>query len=299
MEIDYRKVMGVEKLAKEAHGGLGVSVAILDSGDPKPMCLPSCHVCLNDGNQSDEFGHATAVASLLFGGNGIIGVCEGVRPYYVKVLDDNGCGTVKSVVEGINWAIDNNVDLINLSLGFMRTEKCPKSLEKACEKAREAGKVIFCAAGNDGGPVNWPAALKSTLCVGSVAENGLKTSFSSVGEVDFVAPGQNLRVLNKSGNVISVNGTSFSTALVTGVAALLVAKMKYRNPKAVCFESVMGSLCRMSSDIDAPGWDKMTGYGLISGKKRDPTVCLGIEQGFFGKIISKIKSLFGRKDKEL
>lgn len=298
MEIDYRKVMGVEKLAKEARGGLGVSIAILDSGDPKPMCLPSCHVYLNDGSQSDEFGHATAVASILFGGNGIIGVCEGVRPYYVKVLDDNGLGTVKSVVEGINLAIDKNVDLINLSLGFMRTEKCPKSLEKACERAREAGKVIFCAAGNDGGPVNWPAALKSTLCIGSTAENGIKSSFSSVGEVDFVAPGQNLRVLNQHGNVISVSGTSFSTALVTGVAALLVAKMKDRDPTSVCFESVMGALCRMSTDIDAPGWDKMTGYGMVCGKKRDPTVCLGIELGFFGKIVSKIKSLFRRKDKE-
>lgn len=295
MEIDYRMVMGVEKLADEAHGGLGVSIAILDSGNPKPLCLPSCQVYLNEGSQSDEFGHATAIASILFGGNGIIGLCEGARPYYVKVLDDNGHGTIKSVVDGINWAIDKNVDIINLSLGFIRTERCPRALRKACEKAREAGKVIFCAAGNDGGPVNWPAALKSTFCVGSVAENGLKTSFSSVGEVDFVAPGQNLRVLNQNGSVISVSGTSFSTALVTGIAALLIAKMKDRNPKFVCFESVMGALCRMSSDIDAPGWDKMTGYGLISGKKRDPTVCLGIEHGFFGKIITMIKSLLGIK----
>jgi subtilisin family serine protease len=267
----------------------------LDSGDPKPRCLPSCRVYLGEGNQSDEFGHATAIASILFGGNGITGICEGARSYYVKVLDDNGKGTVKSVVDGIYWAIDNNIDLINLSLGFMRTEKCPKSLEKACNMAREAGKVVFCAAGNDGGPVNWPAALRSTICVGSIAENGLKSSFSSVGEVDFVAPGQNLRVLNTNGNVISVSGTSFSTALVTGVAALIVAKMKAKNPKSVCFESIRWSLRRMSSDIDAPGWDKMTGYGLISGKKRDPTVCLGIETGFFGKIINKLKSLIGGK----
>lgn len=296
MEIDYRKVMGVEKLAKEARGGLGVSIAILDSGDPKPLCLPSCQVFLDrDKRQPDEFGHATAIASILFGGNGIIGVCEGARPHYVKVLDDSGHGSIKSVVDGIYWALDNDIDLINMSLGFMRTEKCPKSLEKACNKARDAGKVIFCAAGNDGGPVNWPAALKSTLCVGSVAENGLKTSFSSVGEVDFVAPGSNLRVLNKNGNVISVSGTSFSTALVTGVAALIVAKMKDRDRRSVCFESVMGSLCRMSTDVDVPGWDNMTGYGIVCGKKRDPVVGLEIEPRFFGKIINKLKSLIGGK----
>ena len=296
MEVDYRKVMGAVKLSEEAHGGLGTSVAILDSGRPRLPCLPSCQKYLGeDARENDEFGHSTAVASILFGGNGIIGLCEGARPYYVKVLDDNGSGTVKSVVDGIYRALDNDVDIINLSLGFMRTDTCPRALKKACEKARDAGKVIFCAAGNDGGPVNWPAALKSTLCVGSVAENGLKTSFSSVGEVDFVAPGQNLRVLGPNGNVISVSGTSFSTALVTGVAALLVAKMKNRNPESVCFESVMGALCRISTDVDAPGWDKMTGYGLVCGKKRDPTVCLGIEPGFFGRIVSKIKSLFRRK----
>lgn len=288
--------MGVEKLAEEAHGGLGVSIAILDSGDPKPLCLPSCQVFLDrDKRQPDEFGHATAIASILFGGNGIIGVCEGARPSYVKVLDDEGRGSIKSVVDGIYWALDNDIDLINMSLGFMRTEKCPKSLEKACDRARKAGKAVFCAAGNDGGPVNWPAALKSTICVGSIAENGLKSSFSSVGEVDFVAPGQNLRVLNTNGNMISASGTSFSTALVTGVAALIVARMKAQNPKSVSFESIRWSLRRMSSDIDAPGWDKMTGYGLISGKKRDPTVCLGIEQGFFGRIIAMIKSLLGIK----
>lgn len=295
MEIDYRKVMGVEKLSEEARGGLGVSIAILDSGDPKPLCLPSCRVYMDNGPQFDEFGHATAVASILFGGNGIVGLCEGARPYYVKVLDDEGSGTVNSVSDGINWAVDNGIDLINLSLGFCRTEKCPRALEKACERARNAGKVIFCAAGNDGGPVNWPAALKTTLCVGSVSENGLKTSFSSVGEVDFVAPGTNLRVLNKNGSAVNVSGTSFSTALVTGVAALLVAKMKDRDPRSVCFESVMGALCRMSTDVDVPGWDKMTGYGMVFGKNSDPTVGLEIEPGFFGRIISKIKSLIGGK----
>ena len=156
MEIDYRKVMGVEKLSEEARGGLGVSIAVLDSGEPKPLCLPSCQNFLDGNPQPDEFGHATAVASILFGGNGIIGICEGAKPYYVKVLDDSGHGSVKSVVDGIYWALDNDIDIINMSLGFVRTEKCPRSLEKACEKAKNDGKVIFCAAGNDGGSPSDP-----------------------------------------------------------------------------------------------------------------------------------------------
>ena len=148
---DYRKAMGVEELSAETRNGLGVRIAILDSGIPKPHCFPACMAWSPVRGGDDELGHATAVASILFGGGGITGVCEGATPLYFKVLDDSGRGSVKSVVDGICKAIDYDVDLINLSLGFARTDKCPKALERACEAACESGKVIFCASGNEKG----------------------------------------------------------------------------------------------------------------------------------------------------
>lgn len=293
MFVDYKSVMGVEDLAEKAGKGRAVTVAVLDSGYPKPSCLPAAR-CIGSGDTDDEFGHATSVASIIFGGCGIGGVCEGGRPLYVKVLDDHGNGSVKSVVRGIYDAIEYGADIINLSLGFMRTEKCPKDLEKACASAYEAGKAIVCAAGNDGGPVNWPAALDTTICVGSSGGNGLKTSFSSVGEVDFVAPGANLRVLDKNSRLSVVSGTSFSAALVTGVAALL-----YRVDESISdVESLKKALRDMAEDVSDPGWDKNTGYGLISGRKRDSTVCLYIKSGIFDRISDVFRRIFCLNAKE-
>ena len=289
--VDYRLIMGVGALSERSRRGVGVTVAILDSGRPQMYCLPTTYpgdpVC-----GADVFGHATAISSLLFGGSGIYGVCSGVHPVYYKVLDDSGRGSIKSVVRGLEAATDSDAALINLSLGFMRTEKCPRSLKKACDRACEAGKTVICAAGNDGGPVNWPAALETTISVGSAGENGLKTAFSSVGEVDFVAPGQNLRVLDAKGRQTTVSGTSFSCALVSGVAALLVAEMNAYGDVPDP-ELVKSALIGLSRDVDDVGWDKKTGYGLISRHNRDSTVCMVPDSGLFGRIIGKIKGLFG------
>lgn len=298
MRTDYREVMGVDKLASETVGGMGVTVAVLDSGCPVPCGFPACAFIGPSEDMDDVYGHATAIASILFGAKWIRGVCEGARPLYIKVLDDNGSGTVESVARGIYEAIDQKADVINLSLGFVRTKKCPKPLEKACDMAEKAGIPIICAAGNDGGPVNWPAALKNTICVGSADENGLKTSFSSVGEVDFIAPGLDLGVIDEKGRLEKVSGTSFSAALVTGVAALLIGKRRKVsgcNPLRRNNDYVKAALKCMAQDVDAKGWDKMTGHGLIARNtsgKFYPTTCMKMDSGFFGRILCKLKSLF-------
>lgn len=290
--MNYMKLMGVDELAKSAFYGKGVKIAILDSGMTKRSNKASHEP------MTDDFGHATEISSILTGGVGIIGMCGLADLSYYKVLDSNGTGSVKSVVKGIYRAIDDESDIINLSLGFLRTDKCPKALEKACEDACDAGKTIICAAGNDGGPVNWPAALKTTISVGSTDENGLKTSFSSVGEVDFVAPGVNLEVIGRNGSSKSVSGTSYSAAIVTGVSALLISHSRLGDLSVQGIDGVMAALKDLSQDIDDPGWDSRTGFGMISGLNQDRTVCMKMESGFFDRIFSKIKSIvcFNKKE---
>lgn len=286
--MNYVRTMGVERLSSKSDCGRGTYIAVLDSGSPAYFGRKD--------RDTDKFGHATAISSILFGGNGITGLCEHADPLYIKVLDDSGRGSVKSVVKGIHEAIVAGADVINLSLGFLRTDLCPKSLEEACKEACEAGITIICAAGNDGGSVNWPAALKTTICVGSAAENGLKSAFSSVGEVDFVAPGQNLTVCGLNGGKETVSGTSFSTAIVTGVVALLMPSLKKKYPH-IGIEHVRDALRGLARDVDVPGYDENTGFGLIFGKSCDPTVNLGLESpnlGFFGRIIQRLRELIKR-----
>lgn len=295
--------MGVSRLSASSHFGDGVKIAVLDSGVPRIGVLRGrWNECLADEycDSPDEFGHATEIASILLGGGGVIGLCEYVTPVFIKVLDSKGFGSAKTVSRGIYRAIEEDVDLINLSLGFVRTKKCPYELERACEEAFDAGKTIICAAGNDSGPVNWPAALPTTISVGSSREDGLKTSFSSVGEVDFVAPGVNLPVIGISGKVKEVKGTSFSAAIVTGLAALLLADKMGRKDKYRHFDrpdssmkSVMSALRTISRDVGSPGWDSDTGYGAICGRRQnyDPTVglptCGDMTSGSFFDTIAK------------
>lgn len=293
MVSDYRQLMGVHSLPR----GEGVRIAVLDSGVPDLQMhgmryteelLEEYKAC------PDRCGHATAIASILLGGWSIRGLCERSMPIFIQVLDENGRGSIKSVVNGIYKAIDRRADIINLSLGFVRTEKCPPELQMACQTAYDMGKTVICAAGNDGGAVNWPAALETTICVGSTDKNGTKNAFSSIGEVDFVAPGVDLPVFDLKGSLKKVTGTSFATALVSGVAALLVSRMRSSGIAYIGMDQVMEVLQGFSRDIDAPGWDVNTGYGLIDGKCVDP-VDLKMKSGLFGIIWERIISFFKQK----
>ena len=285
-KIDYRTVAGVPKHCNLY--GEGVKIAILDTG------IPCWHP---PGSFSDRFmdkiGHATEISSILFGACEISGICSKATPFYAKVIDDDGFGSVKALVRGIYDALERNCDVINLSLGLSRAKKCPKSLKKACEEAYFAGKTVVCAAGNDGSGVNWPAALESTICVGSIGKDGLKTGFSSFGgEVDFVAPGVDLPVINNKGEMCLASGTSYSAALVSGIATLFVQKARGSGCTVLDAGAIKRDLINNSIDIGEPGWDELTGYGSIAYRHGDTTVNLMQEQGLFGKILSSIRNLF-------
>ena len=118
VSVDYQRMMGVESLAESCRNGHGVKIAILDSGTPSKS-LYGWPFRQGEG-KDDKFGHATAIASILFGGWGIRGICEMATPFYYTVLDEKGIGSVRSVSKGIMRAIDDDVDIINLSLGFSR-----------------------------------------------------------------------------------------------------------------------------------------------------------------------------------
>jgi subtilisin family serine protease len=292
--MDYRDLLGIRDLAGKALDGAGVCVAVLDSGTPARFLFPEERCA----SYRDNFGHATEIASILFGAEDIGGVCRFAQPFFSKVLDDRGFGSAKSVARGILRAIDHQVDIINLSLGFKRTEKCPRALEKACERAFEAGIPVICAAGNDGASVNWPAALETTICVGSAGENGLKATFSSSGEVDFVAPGENLPVIGIDGQKKRISGTSYSTAIVTGVSALLIRGLK-RSYSTSCAEVLKSALKAVATDVDESGWDARTGYGYVGDLNvADVTVDLKTKRGVFAIIFDKIRAVLGLNKKE-
>ncbi len=212
--------------------GSGVSVAIIDTGiDSDHEDLPSIAGGTNTvggSSYEDGDGHGTHVAGTVAGLDntiGVVGVAPGVSLYAVKVLDDSGGGTVSSVVGGIEWAVENGIEVLNMSLG---SSSGTETMRLACENAWQKGHIIVSSAGNSGNRggggdnVGYPAAYESVIAVAASTSADTRASFSSTGPaVELIAPGyQILSTLPDDRYTDTYSGTSMAAPHVTGVAAL-------------------------------------------------------------------------------
>jgi subtilisin family serine protease len=153
-----------------------------------------------DDDPKDEQGHGTHVAGTIgaVGDNntGITGVCWKTRIMAVRVLSRIGSGTSAAIAQGIDFAVENGADVINLSLG--RGGDFDQVMFESMQRANKKQVIAACAAGNSGSdndtsPV-WPASynLNNIISVAAIDPTGALTSFSNIGatSVDVAAPGQ-------------------------------------------------------------------------------------------------------------
>lgn len=295
--VDYRELLGLSGLCEEALDGDGVRIAVLDDGIPTVNDIFVCFSRNFTTKSIKDKEHATFIGSLLFGNGEIIGICPKATACFGKVMAD-GITKADTLAEAICYVTDSwHPDIINISLGFSRSYPCPESLKKACDFAAQRGVTIVAAAGNDGGQVLWPAALPSVISVGT-CDKGIKATFSNRGEIDFVAPGVDLKGLDQNGEIVIKSGTSFSSALISGILALLLAKAKRVGIK-LTMELLKKELEKLCKDLGIPGWDEQTGYGTPFEYMIDQVnATLTISSTFgrvFGKIITFLKKIFKRR----
>ncbi|MCK5357958.1 MAG: S8 family peptidase, partial [Elusimicrobiales bacterium] len=171
----------------------------------------------------DEHGHGTHVAGTIAAikdDKGVVGVAPKAAIYGVKVLDGSGGGSYSTIIAGIEWCVDNGINVINMSLGGRSSID---SFHKAVKIAVEKGITVVCAAGNDSGAVNYPAKYAETLGISASTSSDAIAYFSSRGpEIDFVAPGYNVYSTYKGGAYKSMSGTSMACPHVAGLAALAI-----------------------------------------------------------------------------
>ncbi|WP_163859907.1 S8 family serine peptidase [Paenibacillus elgii] len=240
-----------------------IRIAIIDSGvNPKhpdlAENLEAGYNALDEGQPPvDDSGHGTMVAGIAAAvtnnGIGIAGAAGGARIVPVKVgkKDANNKDYIPSsaVAQGIRWAADNKVDVINISLGMPQNSQM---LKEAVDYALARNVVIVAAAGNEsnhwlfGEPADiptrednsyrrfawtvYPARYEGVVSVGSVsrlANNALTISdFSNIGKITTVAQGTGVYSTALSGGYASGAGTSYSSPMVAGLATLLKAQNK-------------------------------------------------------------------------
>lgn len=241
--------------------GKGVKVAVIDTGvDANHEDLKGAVIkTLNTTNEpySSTNGHGTGTAGIIGArknNTGILSVAPDCQIIAIKALTESGSGSMTDIVEAINLAINEGVHVINMSLGGGAGTA---SLQAAVQKAAAAGIYVICSAGNSGGDnsVGYPARYPQAYAVGAINQSNKISAFSSRGdEVDIAAPGERVLTCWKNGGYATVSGTSFSAPYVSGCFALFVeAKIKMDLLK----------LKETAIDIEEPGEDNKSGYGLI------------------------------------
>ncbi len=264
---------------EESRGDAAVTIAIVDSGVELThpdlvgkIVGPGRDFVNDDYDASDDLYHGTAVAGIAAAstdnGEGIAGVGWNAMILPVKVLNDQGTGTVSQVADGIVWAAGQGAQVINLSLGFNDVSQV---LFDAVAYASDQGCVLVAAAGNNGGPVQYPAAYNDyVLAVAATDYNDDVWEGSNAGpEVEVAAPGVSILTAVPTWFLGSgplpysrFDGTSMAAPHVSGLAAIL------KSLKPWLTAAQIREIIRLSADdVNAatlPGIDDSIGCGRIN-----------------------------------
>ncbi len=213
--------------------GDGIVVAVLDTGaefshpDLQGKFVSHGKDFVNgDDDASDDQGHGTHVFGIVAAATnnsvGIAGVGYNTRVLPVKVLNSSGAGDYGRIANGITWAADQGVKVINMSLGGASGAS---TLESAVKYAWNKGVVVICAAGNSStSSPAYPAAYENCISVVSTDQNDARSSFSNYGStVDISAPGTSILSTVRGGGYQAWSGTSMASPNAAGVAALVAA----------------------------------------------------------------------------
>jgi subtilisin family serine protease len=212
-------------------GDPGTVIAIVDTGvdsqvaDLQGALLPGWNILDNNADTSDPNGHGTEMAGLAAARTnnalGVVGACGSCSILPVRVAGAGGAAPWWATAAGIVWAADHGARVISVSL--VGPTSSP-AIESAVSYAQSKGALVVAAAGNDKlGYPEYPAALPGVISVEATDENDALYSFSNHGPaVTLAAPGC-ANVVGPGDAYKVACGTSVSTPLVAGAAALLLS----------------------------------------------------------------------------
>ncbi len=303
----YPQVIRATEVWNEAPAwlqGQGVTVAVVDSGIGKHKSLAKRRfrsINFNEGyhNSTDRYGHGTFVAAILASdGKQLDGKYLGVAPQAyllnLRVSDDQGMATESTVIEALQWALENkdkfNIRVVNLSLNAAAPQSYHTSpLDAAVEILWFNGIVVVVSAGNNGDATLYPPANDPfVITVGATDDRGtldlsddVVASFSAYGvseagavKPELVAPGRNIvaelpgsdkvtmgkkHPSNREGKALfRMSGTSMAAPMVAGAVALLLEDEPNLTPDQVKYRLMA------TANSNWPGYDPVkAGAGYL------------------------------------
>lgn len=263
----------------------GARVAVVDSGvNARHPWLANNIVAVGDltGVMVNPWGSATKESpdkhEKWFDGNGhgthVAGILRqnypSVQIVVAKALNDSGSADSAWIARAITWAVDMDVDVINLSLGGSENSIV---MQEAVNLAVSKGIIIVAAAGNyghDGSPTFYPAAWPGVVAVAAVDDEGEATYFSNRGSyIDIAAEGDKIVSASRAGGLVKLSGTSMAAPKVAAVLAQ-VRELRPDWSAQQVIDHVLGT----AKDAGAPGPDPVYGHGIL-----DPVRAVNATEG--------------------
>lgn len=207
-----------------------------------------------DSKGQDDHGHGTHVSGTICDLS-----CDNVKILPVKVLNSAGGGYTESIYCGMMYANEQNVDVVNMSLGVPMYDYL---FGEAIEEGTKNGTIYCVAAGNEATNAEYasPASISEAITVSSINNMDLISYFSNYGEgIDFAAPGEDIVSAQLSGDVVKMSGTSMASPHVAACCALLRSYDPDFTPA-----QVQNILKAHAVDLGEQGYDKFYGYGAVN-----------------------------------
>ncbi len=262
--------------------GAGIKVAVLDTGfDETHQDFVGRSVTkklfVTRNAEEDVHGHGTHCIGTACGplrptSGPRYGIAYEAEIYAGKVLGDDGRGTDRSIIAGMEWALDEGCQVISMSLGAVTQigDSPSDDYEQIGQVCLDAGTLVVAAAGNESArpqfiaPVGSPANASTILAVGAVDRTLSPATFSCGGlnpgqEVDIAAPGVDILSSLPNDSYDRWDGTSMATPHVAGVAALIAqSDPKFRG------WALWARLIQITKPLSLPSRD--VGKGLLQAK---------------------------------
>ncbi len=260
--------------------GEGIKIAIIDSGmdflhqDLDDNFVLGYNAVYDTDDITESGSHGTYVSGVIGAEDNNIPSTIGVAPlaslYPIKVVDNNGAIFSSYIIDAIEWAIANEMDIINISLGGQYYNP---SVQNAINDAWNAGIVIVAGAGNidsqhPNPDILYPAAYDNVIAVGSlipiynpsnevIAVEHNPSSCHGAG-ITLTAPGSAILTTQNGGGYVEVGGTSIASPMVAGVVALMFSANYFLTP-----DEVYDILTEFAFDLGDYGYDLLYGYGQV------------------------------------
>lgn len=248
-------------LEGEASAGKGrdILVAVIDSGydidSYGDARLSEGTDLTGSGGIRDDNGHGTAMANII-----LEHTPENVKVMPVKVADENGRTSSLKLYMGIRYAIENQADIINISMSAYKAANA-EVIHAVIAEAGQAGICVVAAAGNAGKDVAdfSPANAKDAIAVSAVDAELSLAEYSNRGEgIDYCSYGS-MQALGIHGKTVCQEGTSVAAAIVS--AAFAKAK-SCRNDCS--YQELIRFLDGQARDLGEAGKDGLYGNGFLS-----------------------------------